>query len=39
MAKIFLLFVVNFANSLLLAAIHASIRNILSHLSFATELC
>jgi len=39
MAKTFLLFVVNLANSQLLAAIHASIRKVLSHFSFATELC
>jgi len=39
MAKIFLIFVVNLANSPLLATIHASIRKLLSHFSFATDLC
>jgi len=38
MAKIFLLFVVNHTNSPLLATIHASIRKILSHFSFAAEV-
>jgi len=39
MAKILLIFVVNLANSQLLAAFYAAIRRILSHFSFATELC
>jgi hypothetical protein len=39
MPKIPLLIDVNLANSQLLAAIYASIREILSHFFFATELC